>query len=592
MPQRKPEAKRSVRANGDVAERAATPAATQTDMTIAPDGHTVTVTVSVTIPGDGSTPAAARLPLRKPGLRNHSTTDARAKQMESIIRANGLAAVRAEHVIECMPDHELFCTPMGEPFITMDVSGHQETWPVQSPRVRRIMRACYRNVYDFHLPAARIDTAMRWMEADALTEPTETTFTRVGQCGDEIYLDLCNDAWQAIRITPDGWQIVDQCPVRFVRHSGMQVLPMPLAGGSIDQLRPLLNLPDDDAWILIVSWIFGTLSPAGAYPLLVLSGEHDSAKSSACRMARQVIDPSATPLRSPPRDEEDLIVAAQRTHILGYDNLSTISPGLSDSLCRVATGGALGARRRHKNREEVVLSARRPIVLNGIGDDLVERDDLCSRCIMVRPPSIPKSRRLTERALRARFSKIHPHVLGAFLNAAVTALRRIGKVDAADLPRMADFATWVIAGEPALPWKPGQFREAYERNISRLTAMRLEGNPLCRGLRALMQQTEGTWSGTAEELYAELYGKVSSKMRQTKAWPARPITLRGDLTRLAPSLRSIEGIDVQASASDDVLIITSWTSDPTARPELNGVGRTTTPRTGGSRRPGNTRDER
>jgi hypothetical protein len=36
-----------------------------------------------------------------------------------------------------------------------------------------------------------------------------------------IYLDLCNDDWQAVQITPQGWGIVDDPPIRFRRSRGM-----------------------------------------------------------------------------------------------------------------------------------------------------------------------------------------------------------------------------------------------------------------------------------------------------------------------------------------------------------------------------------
>ena len=49
---------------------------------------------------------------------------------------------------------------------------------------------------------------------------------------------------------------------------------------------------------------YGLVGPA--YPVLLLQGEQGSAKSSAERLVRALVDPSAAPLRTTPRSEHDL----------------------------------------------------------------------------------------------------------------------------------------------------------------------------------------------------------------------------------------------------------------------------------------------
>ena len=41
---------------------------------------------------------------------------------------------------------------------------------------------------------------------------------------------------------PPGWRIAEDPPVRFRRSAGMQPLPLPVQGGSIESLAPFLNL--------------------------------------------------------------------------------------------------------------------------------------------------------------------------------------------------------------------------------------------------------------------------------------------------------------------------------------------------------------
>ncbi len=55
------------------------------------------------------------------------------------------------------------------------------------------------------------------------------------------------------------------------------------------------------------------------------------------------------------------------------------------------------------------------------------------------------------------FESARPRILGALLDAVVLALKRENHVHAASWPRMADFARWVVAAEPRLPWPAGSF---------------------------------------------------------------------------------------------------------------------------------------
>ena len=108
------------------------------------------------------------------------------------------------------------------------------------------------------------------------------------------------------------------------------------------------------------------LRPTGPYPVLVLTGEQGSAKSTCARMLRALVDPHEAALRAPPRNEHELFIAARNAHVLAFDNLSTVSPWLSDALSRLATGAGFAARKLYTDDEENVISAERPTILNSI----------------------------------------------------------------------------------------------------------------------------------------------------------------------------------------------------------------------------------
>jgi hypothetical protein len=156
-------------------------------------------------------------------------------------------------------------------------------------------------------------------------------------------------------------------------------------------------------------------------------------------------------MRTPPRSEQDLFVGAGNAHVLIFDNISQIAPWFSDGLCRLSTGGAFAARELYTDREETVIKAKRPVVLNGI-PFTVERPDLLDRAIVLVLPVIPPDKRRDEKEYWADLDRARPRVIGVLLDALSTALRTFDDVKLQNAPRMADLAKWLTAAETALGW--------------------------------------------------------------------------------------------------------------------------------------------
>jgi hypothetical protein len=74
------------------------------------------------------------------------------------------------------------------------------------------------------------------------------------------------------------------------------------------------------------------------------------------------------------------MIAANNAWVIAYDNLSGITPSLSDALCSLATGGGFATRQNYTDDEEAIFQAERPILINGI-DELAIRPDLLDRCV-------------------------------------------------------------------------------------------------------------------------------------------------------------------------------------------------------------------
>ena len=240
----------------------------------------------------------------------------------------------------------------------------------------------------------------------------------------KLYLDLCDPDWRVVEIDSAGWRIIDNPPVRFRRTSGMRPLPEPIPGGSIETLRSFLNVRSDDDFVLVVSTVLAYLRNRGPYPVLVLSGEQGSAKSTFSRIVRALIDPNTAPLRALPREERDLFIAATNGHVLAFDNVSYLRQWLSDAFCKIATDGGFAVRQLYTDQDEVLFDAQRPVILNGI-EDIVVRPDLADRAIFLTLEPIPEERRRTESDLWAEFEVEYPRILGVLLDAVAEGLKRL-----------------------------------------------------------------------------------------------------------------------------------------------------------------------
>jgi hypothetical protein len=435
-------------------------------------------------------------------------------------------------------DVELFHDGSQDAFAMLPAGTHRECWPVRATPFRRWLSRLFFSCERTAPGGQALTDALGVLEGKALFEGAEHE-VHLRVAGDDdgaVWLDLGDEYWQAVKIDATGWEVVHNPPVRFRRARGMLSLPYPTKGGGLDELREYVNVDDED-WPLFLGWLVGALRPRGPYAVLLVHGEQGSAKSTLVRVARALLDPNEAPIRREPRTGQDLIVAARNGLVVAYDNVSKLSPELSDDLARLATGSGFGARQLYTDLDEVVVHVSRPIVLNGI-EEVAVRGDLLDRGLILTLP--PIGRYQDEDAFWRSFKEAHPRLLGALLDAVAGALANHSQTPTPNL-RMADFARFVTAAEPALGLERGAFAAAYRSNRSDAVALTLESSLVAAPVTMLA--TTG-FEGTATELLKELAGLVSEETRKQRGWPKQPHQLSGRLRRLAPALRRV-GVQVE-----------------------------------------------
>jgi hypothetical protein len=438
------------------------------------------------------------------------------------------------------PDKTAFATvPMGD-----DDSGHcpHATLAIRSGDFKRWLNRLHYRTMGKPARSQVIQDAIALFEAQALFDgPCQDVYCRVGtDAGGTTWLDLGSPQWDAVQIRPDGWMVVDRPGVKFRRSGSLRPLPYPVPGGSLEELWQFVNVRPEDR-LLLLAWLVMAFWPRGPYPVLCLHGVQGSAKSTTARVLRELVDPNAAPLRTAPRDTRDLMVMATHSWVVALDNLSCLSPWLSDDLCRLATEGGFSTRELYTNADEVVFNAMRPVILTGI-EELATRSDLLDRSLILHLPALTEEQYRTEAEFWADFRQAQPRILGALLDAIAAALQQLPTVQLKCRPRLADFATVATAAETALGWKKGSFLAVYLGNRADANELALEASPLYPPLCTLVEH--GAWDGTSTELLVELTTLAGETVAQSRAWPRKSHILSNHLRRLTPNLgRAGIGID-------------------------------------------------
>ena len=393
---------------------------------------------------------------------------------------------------------ELFHDPDQHGWASIRVDGHFENHPIRSrPFQLFLLRTYYRETGKS--PGAQaIRATLELLEAKALFDGEESPINlRVANHRGKLYLDLCDRAWRAVEIDAEGWRIVDRPPPRFHRTRGSRPLPAPERGGSLDELRPFLNV-DQQGWTLIKAFLVAALRPSVPCPILVAKGEQGAGKTTACRIISALLDPRTGALRGVPREVRDLTAAARNSWIVCFDNLSHLPEELADAACRLATGGGFGGRELYSDHDEAIFDATRPLVFNAIPDLGAARPDFLDRALIVDFFDMKPEMRRDEAQFWREFEQARPRILGALLDAVTAGLRNLPNVRLDQPPRMADFAIWVNACEEGLGMKPGEALAAYQSNRTETHNLALESSPLYEPVAILAR--EG-FSGTVAELH-------------------------------------------------------------------------------------------
>jgi hypothetical protein len=446
---------------------------------------------------------------------------------------------------------ELWHTSDRRAFVSININGYRDHWPVESTEFRRFLRHGHYKSKGKALSAEALQVALAYFDAQAVHEGmVHEIAVRIAELDGGLYVDLGNLEREIVYLHQGGWEIVHDAPVRFYRPATLRPLPRPARGSTLEALRPFVTIRDEDDWRLLLAFLVNCLRPRGPYLQLHLTGVQGSAKTTLARMIVAIIDPSIAGVRAAPKDERDLLIAASHAHLLAFDNVSNVPFEMSDALCRLSTGGGLGTRKLYTNDEQQVFDVMRPVVLNGI-TEIGVRPDLRDRAVVLDLPRLDDGERKDEATLWADFESALPALLGALYDAVSCALREWETtVLVGGAPRMADMTRWVEAAALALGWEPGSFTALYRKHREHSAKRAVEQDALASAVFELVGEAD--YQLAPMDLHKALTSiarRAGSDVRE-QFWPKTPSQLSGRLKRMKPDLEKF-GIRVEWGRGDE-----------------------------------------
>ena len=352
---------------------------------------------------------------------------------------------------------------------------------------------------------------------------------------------------RVIRIDEKGWELDPDPPVFFRALKNLQPLPSPTPGGKLEELAAWVNLKSDRDRRLFLAYATLATLPHIARPILQTTGVMGSGKSTACRVVKRLLDPTAN--EAVTIDRRDFLQKAAHCYILMLDNQNSLPEWFQDTLCRLVTGESDSKRVLYTDDDDLVWSMQRACLLNGINPPS-DRGDVQDRVLPIELDRLDKRARLPEDDFWMQFSLKQPELLGAVFAALSGALRERHTVKLAERPRLADWGIFAAALYESQGWGVDAFSEDWRGVEVSQQQGTLDGSIVAQAVILFMKDRDRV-ELSAAKLHAalEARGGEDLDLKDDKSWPKTGRTLWKQIREVTPLLEA-HGIRAYRSSSN------------------------------------------
>ena len=404
----------------------------------------------------------------------------------------------ADIMFRIAEDNFTFCrTPEGEYFL-LPKRGAVFAWMVDSEQFKLYL------IREFKKMVGAVPAPSTWIavvdavRADcAASDNVKNLVIRNAKNGDDYWLDLGTENGQAVQFNAEGMKIWSAVPVdlpfAFRRTSAVMPLPVPATIAEADtkltlqkHLKTFVNVSDDE-WPLLVSYMVTHILPGYKMPIMLLTSEAQSGKSTATMAVRFAVEGNLGRGEKMPTKEDDIAVTMSQEVMTMYNNVSNISHDMSDFLCQVVDGARYAKRKLRTDNDVVNLTLDASLLLNGITTGEL-RSDFKTRTVRLHLVPMTTAA-MRDEQIDQMLLDSHPQILGSIIALAIGALKRMPLQG--EFPRsfrMLDYVKVATAVDDAWGME-GRSIARYKASLDDMSAEGLD-DPLFETLRRMVVKWE------------------------------------------------------------------------------------------------------
>ncbi|CAN5707420.1 hypothetical protein BH23THE1_BH23THE1_17410 [soil metagenome] len=463
---------------------------------------------------------------------------------------------------------EIFHDQFNKLYVTLKINDHIECVRFDSNRFKSVIRTEYYAKEHGILSDDKLEGILKLIESqltlDASIQKRELNL-RVAKIDDNsICYDLTNSEWEIIKISKDGWEIVQNNKVPIFKRYDASSIPQAHPSKDYDndiftEFIKLFNLGSKNDIILFSVLLISLFLPDIPKPILILSGEGGGAKTTTFNIIKKIVDPGSTDTIAFPNQINDLVQILDHNYVNCFDNVSSISDEISDLLCRAVTGSGYSKRALYTDDSDIIYKFKRFIGVNGI-NLATTRADFLDRSIIIKARRIEDKLRKKEADIEKELERLKPYVLGYIFDILVKVFKYREeqpneKIFENGYPRMADFAEWGEIIARRLGYKNNEFINAYYENISNQNDEVIESSPVAEAILLFVGDREDGyfWSGTPSRLHRDLTNmidQVKPDLKKSNLWPKASSTLTPKINEVKPNLKQ-RGVDIVTGERDN-----------------------------------------
>lgn len=310
----------------------------------------------------------------------------------------------------------------------------------------------------------------------------------------------------------------------------------------LEYMKKHFNLKSDREVILLTLFLVTSFWGLGInHPMLVLTGEKGSSKSTTLRKLERLIDPKSSDLGGGiPKGNDGLEIRLSNSYFVTLNNLSSLSRKVSDILAVAITGGCTTKRALYKNTDEIVLDLKAVVAINGVS--LVAREsDLLDRSLIITLKRISSDAIVTEEELWKEFERDRPKILGCCFKILATVLNDTKEIKTQEKTRMADFHVACIKVGRALGISEDEVSSILWENQRNVNNHTLDQDIVALCVIELMKDRK-EYINSMANLLCDLLDIVGVNGMSSTVLPQTPNHLSNRLSKAKSNLQSEHGI--------------------------------------------------